>query len=190
MAKKLVYGVGINDADYVVRPTVNDNQVSCKIYNTWKGMLERCYDPKYLEKRPTYAGCSVDKEWHSFMNFRAWMLTQDFEGKQLDKDLLYPGNKVYSKDTCVFISGAINSLMTERTASQGALPVGVTARGNRFIAQCQNPFTKTKKHIGIFNTPEEAHLAWKKYKHELALEYAKLETDVRIIQALQTRYLV
>lgn len=189
MAEKLVYGVGINDANYVIQPLIGGRREKCQIYDIWQGMLERCYSPKYLEKRPTYIGCSVDKEWHSFMAFRAWVLDQNFEGKQLDKDLLYPGNKIYSKNTCVFITGPLNSFMTESTATKGLLPIGVYRRGNKFRAQCNNPFTKTKKHLGTFSTPEEAHLAWKKYKHELALEYAKLETDPRIIHALQTRYL-
>lgn len=190
MIKKSVLGVGINDADYVVQPTINGKRVRCKVYDTWYDMLKRCYDPKHQEKYPTYLGCSVDKEWHSFMNFRAWMLDQDFEGKQLDKDLLLSGNKVYSKNTCVFISPALNNFITESTKTRGALPLGVSAKGGKFQASCNNPFTKSQKYLGLFNTPEEAHLAWKRYKHELALEYAKLETDFRIIQALRERYLI
>lgn len=190
MSKKLIYGVGINDADYVTNPTIEGRRIPCKIYATWYDMLRRCYNRVELERRPTYLECLVASEWHSFMNFRAWMLTQDFEGKQLDKDLLFPGNKVYSKDTCVFISGALNGFMIERTNVRKLLPLGVTTSGSKFKAQCQNPLTKTNKYLGTFSTPEEAHLAWKKYKHELALEYAKLETDPRIIKALQTRYLI
>lgn len=190
MTKKLVYGIGINDADYVVQPTIEGKKVQCKIYTTWKSMLQRCYDQTELERHPTYLDCSVDKEWYSFMNFRAWMLTQDFEGKQLDKDLLCPGNKIYSKDTCVFISKELNIFMTDRVNHRGSLPVGVSASGSRFRARCMNPFTKTRKGLGTFSTPEEALVAWRKYKHELALEYAKLETDPRIIKALQTRYLI
>lgn len=188
MSEKLVFGIGINDANYITQPKINGKQVSCTIYKTWKDMLRRCYDPKYIQRRPTYTDCSVDKEWHSFMNFRAWMLAQDFEGKQLDKDLLFPGNKVYSKDTCVFISSALNLFMTGNTAKRGALPVGVSMSGNKYKALCSNPFTKSLKYLGTFDTPDEAYLAWKKYKHELALEYSKLETDYRIVRALETRY--
>jgi hypothetical protein len=32
-----------------------------KIYDTWCGMLERCYSEKEQERRPTYKGCSVDE---------------------------------------------------------------------------------------------------------------------------------
>lgn len=189
MTKKLVFGVGINDADYVVQPTIDGKQKVCKIYKTWQGMVERCYSPKYLEKNQTYMGCSVAEEWHSFMCFRGWMLAQDFEEKQLDKDLLVPGNKVYSKDTCVFINSALNTFMKENTNTRGVLPIGVSVNGANFKARCNDPFTKTLKYLGTFNTPEEAHLAWKKYKHNIASRYAELETDSRIIEALQTRYL-
>ena len=49
--KKLVYGVGINDADYVTRKwetiEVNDKQKQklvwiCPYYSVWTHMLERC----------------------------------------------------------------------------------------------------------------------------------------------------
>lgn len=189
MTKGLVYGIGINDADYLTNPIVEGKTKKCKVYQTWAGMLERCYSEKSIQKYPTYMGCSVDKEWHSFMSFRDWMLKQDYESKQLDKDLLVPGNKVYSKDTCIFITSALNSFMLESTAARGSLPLGVSFTGNKFMARCNNPFTKNRTYLGSFVTPEEAHLAWKSYKHELALKYAELETDPRIINALKTRYL-
>ncbi len=75
-----------------------------KIYKTWRHMLERCYDKKYQAKRPTYIGCSVCAEWHNFQIFAEWMSEQDYEGKQLDKDIKVKGNKVYSPDTCTFVT--------------------------------------------------------------------------------------
>lgn len=186
MSKKLIYGVGVNNADYVTNPRIDGKLKKCKIYQTWTSMLERCYSASYIEKRPTYKKCSVAKEWHHFMAFREWMLKQDYEGKQLDKDLL--SGVVYSINTCVFISRQLNNFMTESNSSRGALPVGVATKGDKFRAQCRNPFTNSIKYLGVFSTPEEAHLAWRQFKHELALEYAKLETDPRIIEALQNRY--
>jgi len=103
-AKKLVYGVGINDADYVTQKWetisyVNGKQKQnlvweCHYYRTWCGMLMRCYSAKHQERNPTYKGCSVSEEWLRFSNFKSWMERQDFEGMQLDKDLLFEGNKV------------------------------------------------------------------------------------------------
>lgn len=83
--------------------------VVTKEYKTWINMLNRCYDPMYQARCPTYVGCSVCAEWHNFQNFAEWMSTQDHEGKQLDKDIKVEGNKVYSPDTCTFATPADNT---------------------------------------------------------------------------------
>ena len=185
---KLAYGVGINDADYVVQPTVNGKQVRCQFYEVWKGMLARCYSAKGQARRPTYIGCTVAPEWHSFMSFRAWMEQQDWEGKQLDKDLLIAGNKVYSPDTCVFVSRKLNMFTTDSGATRGQWPIGVNWHGETFRATCRNPFSGKCEHLGRFTCQHEAHEAWRARKHELALIYADQQTDHRIAAALRTRY--
>lgn len=153
-------------------------------------MLQRCYDPSTYKRYPTYLGCSVDSDWLVFSKFRDWALTQDYQNKQLDKDLLFPNNKIYSKDTCVFISSELNMFIAAPRVSKSGLPTGVTKDRTKFQARCNNPFTKTRVSLGSFQTKEQAHEAWKKYKHSLSLEYAKLESDPRIIKALSTRYLL
>ena len=85
--RKLVYGVGINDSNYVVRRFetigyVNGKQKQkliwvCPYYQTWTNMLNRCYSIKYQERNKTYIGCSVSEEWKTFSNFRSWMMTKD-----------------------------------------------------------------------------------------------------------------
>lgn len=100
-----VQGVGIMDADYIV--DVREYWVengkrksrlvwSCPFHRKWSDMLVRCYSPKRLEYRQSYAGCYVCDEWLTFSNFKSWMEKQDWEGKHLDKDLLQTGSKVYS----------------------------------------------------------------------------------------------
>lgn len=49
--KTLIFGVGINDADYVTRSTkvVDGHQKTnwrCPFYQAWSNMLERSYCPK------------------------------------------------------------------------------------------------------------------------------------------------
>ena len=44
----------------------DENGKLTKCYETWIGMLRRCYDPKHQEKYPTYKGCKVCKEWWNF----------------------------------------------------------------------------------------------------------------------------
>lgn len=187
---KLVYGVGINDADYAVYKYVDTKRETCPYYSVWVGMLERGYSDKLKNKHPTYKDVIVCKEWHSFTTFRVWMTQQDWAGKQLDKDILTEGNKVYSPDTCVFVDKVINTFITDSTASRGEYPIGVSwnKRRNKFIGYCKNPFTHKLEYLGYFLCPNQAHLAWKARKHELACQLADLQTDERVATALRLRY--
>jgi hypothetical protein len=123
------------------------------------------------------------------MAFRKWVLTQDWEGKQLDKDLIIEGNKVYRPEACVFVSNELNSFNTDRAADRGKWPIGVRQhKSGRFISRCSNPFNKEFEYLGMFDTPEEAHMAWKIRKHEHSLTWSSKVDDPRLKQALQTRY--
>ena len=77
-------------------------------YSKWSGMLMRCYCDKYQAKNPTYIGCSVSADWLNFQNFAKWFHENYIDGFELDKDSLIKGNKIYSKDTCVFLSRGKN----------------------------------------------------------------------------------
>lgn len=188
--KKLVYGVGINDVDYAVQPMINGKQVICKFYRAWRDMLMRCYSEKCQAVAPTYIGCTVCNEWLTFSNFKAWMEKQNWKDKELDKDLLFVGNKVYSPNTCVFVDAVINSFTTERGAARGEWPLGVYfhKQSGKFKAQCGNPFTKNREYLGCFTCPNEAHEVWKNRKHQLALQLADLQSDERVADALRQRY--
>lgn len=185
---KLVYGVGINDADYVVCPTINGKQVVCPFYSSWQSMLERCYSSKCLAKRPTYMGCSVCDEWLTFSNYKRWMETQNWKGKEPDKDLLVRGNKVYSSETCVFLDQRTNKFILDSGAARGEHPIGVSLLRGKFQAQCKNPFTRKLEYLGLFLCPNQAHLAWKKCKHEFACQLAEQQQDLRVADALRQRY--
>lgn len=191
--RKPVFGVGINDYSGKSSWVVDGVRYKCPIYTKWVSMLCRCYKLGYMEEFPTYKGCSVSEDWVYFSKFRAWMEKQDWEGKQLDKDLLVPGNKVYSAETCVFLPLEINMFMNDHGNGRGSWPLGVTWKqsSNAFVAAISNPLAAQKgsQHIGMFSTAEEAHLAWKKRKHEIACMYADQQTDPRVAEALRTRYL-
>jgi len=203
---KLVHGVGITDVDYVVHKFETIGYVDGKrkqkliwFYLTWQHMLQRGYSSKYKEKRPTYKDCFVNKEWHLFSNFKSWMQEQKLEDKegnklQLDKDILFEGNKEYSKEKCIFVPRYINTFITDRGAERGEWPIGVCwyKASGKFQALCNNGKGK-QIHLGYFNDPQEAHLTWKTCKHKLALQYAdelaKEGYDSRLVEALKVRYL-
>lgn len=153
-------------------------------------MISRCYNPKISQRNTTYVACSVADEWLTLSNFKKWMEQQDWQGKQLDKDILFPGNKIYSRDTCAFVSQLTNSFLTAREAGRGSWPIGVVfdKRTYRFRARCNNPFTKKSEHLGFFESPLQAHKAWLARKHELSCEIAKLQSDLRVAAALRLRF--
>ena len=183
MPKKLVEGFGVNDADYVVNPIGPDGKrFRCPLYKTWKSMLQRAYSPKYHARQPTYVGVTVCEEWRSFMAFRAWMMEQDWEGNELDKDILVPGNKVYSPDTCVFVAREVNALLLNSAASRGDWPIGVFKAKNKFCAQIRE--NGKSRHLGYFHSPHEAHLAWRKEKVRLVRKAADECDNPRVASGL------
>lgn len=198
--RKLVYDAGTNDADYDVTKyeTIwyDDGKQKlkqvwmCKYYRVWKDMLMRCYSAKSQERYPTYIGCTVSDEWLTFSNFKAWMEKQDFEGEHLDKDLLFEGNKIYSPDTCVFVTPLVNTFTADSGAARGEWLIGVdwSKASGKFRARCNNPFTGEKEYLGLFTCEVEAHRAWLKRKLELAHELADIQTDPRVANALIDRY--
>lgn len=192
----LVYGVGVNDAEYLVevRAVVDGKRKAiwrCPFYRTWREMVKRCYSRKLHAKFPTYKGCSVAPEWLKLSTFSEWMRACEWDGKHLDKDILRPGNKVYGPDTCVFVTAKLNTFMNDHGAARGKWPLGVFWHGKvgRLKAQCRNPFTGKRESLGYFDCPNKAHEAWRARKHELACQYADMQTDQRIAAALRSRYL-
>lgn len=166
--RKPVFGVGINDAWYMVYgKNINGKRSRCRYYQTWSNILMRCYCEGLRWKWPTYKECTVAKEWLVFSNFKSWMEKQDWEGKVLDKDLKIAGNKVYGPDGCVFISADLNKLLGSRDADRGEWPIGVIFHkaSNKFRAACSD--SGIKIWLGLFDNPEDAHDAYVKYKCNL-----------------------
>ena len=176
--RKLLYGVGINDASYITHR--RDQAVRCPYYRVWSNMMERCYSGSRHLIRPTYIGCKVTDEWASFTVFRDWMKTQDWQGKELDKDIKISGNKVYSPDTCLFVTSQINSLLNNHSLARGDQPIGVTfdKNSNKFRSQCSD--NGRQKYLGLFSTPEEAHQVYIKYKKKVIIETANLAENLNI----------
>ena len=184
MSSSLVLGVGVNDRKYPM--AVSRKHI--KEYAIWYGFLLRCYSPRVQGKQPTYVGCSTSENFKSYSYFYRWCQNQvgfGFQGFQLDKDLLIKGNKVYSEDNCLFLPQELNKLLISSRACRGSLPIGVCISQNRFLAQYS--IDSVSKHIGLFDTPEEAHNAYKKAKEshiKLQAEKWKDQIDIRAYEAL------
>lgn len=107
--RKLIYGVALNDSWYNVNYKSVGVTFSCPYYTRWVAMLRRCYSSSYKAKKTTYRDCSCCDDWLVFSVFRSWMEQQDWEGKELDKDIRVRGNKLYSPTTCLFVSTKDNT---------------------------------------------------------------------------------
>ncbi len=175
--RRLVQGVGLNDSDCTTEITINGKSATCPVYKRWNCMLERCYSLKYHKRQPTYIGCTVCDEWLTFSNFKAWMEKQDWKGKQLDKDLLTQGNKIYSPDFCLFVDSNINSLLIDRKASRGKSPQGVCFNKgvDRYVARVS--VNGRPKHLGYFDSPKLAHDAYRLAKYAIIKEVALRQSE-------------
>lgn len=143
-------------------------------YIIWYGTLKRCYDPKYQEKYPTYKGCKVEDYLLNFQNMAEWIEKNYYEipGEQmcLDKDILYKGNKIYSKETCIFVPERINKLFVKCDKRRGDCPIGVTPRpSGNYQAYCQNEYGKFI-HLGVYLSKEAAFQVYKQYKEKVIKE--------------------
>ena len=177
MAKqtKLVCGVGINNLDEPVKV----NGKTLKFYAIWKAMLQRCYSEKCQARNPTYRGCSVCSEWLSLSTFKIWFDANYRDNMALDKDILIPGNKIYSPESCSFVPGYINSLLCDSGAARGDLPLGVIARKPNLKARKINTTYEAFCHDGhgkkltrTFRTVAEARQWYITTKKKVANEQA------------------
>lgn len=144
-------------------------------YKTWASMIERCY----TSRAASYANVTVCDKWHNFQNFAGWYKSQPLHGRGfcLDKDILVPGNKIYSPDTCCLVPKRINSLFVKTAVTTKDLPVGVWH--SNYVSK---PFTAAcGKFLGNYPTIEQARSAYVVYKKtiisDLAEEYKEMLSE-------------
>lgn len=181
---RLIYGVGENDSDYKITQYKNGSRVCCVYYTRWHGILRRCYSEKFHNYNPCYIGCEISKEWTKLSIFKMWMESQDWVNKELDKDLLFPGNKIYGSDKCIFIPHNINSFLTYGTSKINKFPLGCHHKKstNKFISRIE--INNKKIILGSYSNPMDAHRAWQRQKIKSINEFISTENDSRLNQAL------
>ena len=154
--------------------TVSENGKTTDKFNIWHGVLQRCYDPKVHKKHPTYKGCEVEVYLLNFQHMGKWLDENYYEvpGEQmhLDKDILCKGNKIYSRNTCIFVPKRINTLFTKRDNDRGDSPIGATptSSGN-YQVRCHDGYGKSV-YLGVYSTKEKAFQVYKEYKEKVIRE--------------------
>lgn len=165
---------------------------STKQFDVWSAMMTRCYSSNKTKRSITYEGCTVCDEWHNFQNFAEWFEQNyyevDNEEMCLDKDILIKGNKVYSPDTCVFVTQKINKLFVKSNRARGDLPIGVSwsKEANKFRATCSytNSLGEVKqKHLGLFTSIDDAFCSYKSFKED-NIQRVATEYDEKIPKGL------
>ena len=172
---RLTYGVGFNDRKY--KTTIDGRPT--REYSLWMSMLYRCYNEESHKLFPTYTGCTVHEFFHSYSNFYEWCQDQiGFDcGFELDKDLLVKGNKIYSKDLCLFLPRKLNGVLTKSNAARGDLPIGVSfnKQVGRYMAQIK--MFKKCYGLGYFDNPIDAFNAYKAAREEHVKNVANIYKD-------------
>ena len=171
-----IHNWGINDAPYPTK--------YCPYYKVWRDMIRRAHSPAWYIKHPTYEGCTVDEQWKYFMNFRQWMVDNNWhQGLHLDKDLKIPGNLHYGPDTCLLVTPQVNTFFVSRHNDRGQYPVGVSKnrnnKSNPFNSKCRRKGIKMD--LGSYPTVEKAHEVYLDYKIKVGEEIKSEQTNPEII---------
>lgn len=155
--------------------------VDCKSesYLKWHDMINRCYNAKFQERQPQYKGCTVCEEWLNYSNFKVWYDQNKVAGMQLDldKDILFKGNKVYSPETVAFVPHAINTLFLNGKKNRGDLPVGVHSDKEKGKYRAEMSFMRRLIKLGTFDSAEAAFAKYKEYKENFIKDIAERYRD-------------
>ena len=149
--------------------TQDETGENSREYMCWKHMIERCYTEKHADIHRAYYGiCTICDEWLNFQTFAEWYDKNKYEcdGRlHLDKDIRYPGNKIYSQETCLLVPQRINMLFMNKSNKRG-LPNGISECPEGYLAKYDG------KTIGIYSTVEDAYYEQTKKKKEEIIRVA------------------
>ena len=108
-----------------------------------------------------------------FSNFKEWASQREWEGLSLDKDLIKKGNKIYSPDTCIFVTQEVNSIISK--FGWNGHPKGISFADNRYVVQCS--VNGDNGRYGRYKTKEEAETRYAEVKSEAITELAMDQSD-------------
>lgn len=157
----------------------NDVDCTSESYLRWHDMINRCYNEKFLENHPEYVGCTVCAEWLNYSNFKVWYDKNKIAGMSLDldKDILFKGNKEYSPATVAFVPHVINTLFVNGKKNRGDYPVGVFYEKDKNKFRAAMAFMGKSIKLGTFDTAESAFARYKEYKEDFIKDMAEQYKD-------------
>ncbi len=144
---------------------VSINGKKTKAYICWKSMLERCYSAKRHKENPTYIGCTVHPDWHNFQTFAAWYYkNHPDDGKKydLDKDIIVKGNRVYSPETCMFVSHEKNMVEAHAKSYTFRSPNGAVTKVYNLNKFCRDNGLHQVFMSQVHSGKRKSHKGWTK----------------------------
>jgi len=133
-----------------------------KAYTAWRNMMQRCYRVGFLKTRPSYIGCTVCDEWQDFSVFASWFSDNYIEGCHLDKDIKITGNKIYSPETCLFVSKAENTLKAMCKSYSFIDPLGVAVNIYNMSKFCKDKVLDNSAMCRVYRGEASHHKGWVK----------------------------
>ncbi len=161
----IMCGIGYRGSENVV--------CTSESYLRWHDMINRCYNQKFHERQPQYMECTVCEEWKNYSNFKIWWDKYHQDNFDLDKDILFKGNKYYSPETCCFVPHAINTLFVNGKKGRGDCPVGVYFDNEKGKYRAVMSFMGASVKLGTFNNVEDAFARYKEYKEDFIKDLAE-----------------
>lgn len=157
----------------------NDVDCTSESYLRWRDMINRCYNEKFHQRQPQYKNCTVCGEWLNYSNFKVWYDQNKISGMELDldKDILFKGNKEYSPATVALVPHKINTLFVNGKKNRGDLPLGVHYDNERQKYRAEMAFMGKPIKLGRFDTVESAFARYKEYKEDFIKDMAEQYKD-------------
>jgi hypothetical protein len=167
-----VAGVGYTGNIYCSR--------NSRLHSVWHNMIHRCYNPKSTEyKRYGAKGVTVCERWHCLQHFAEDLLKIEGYNEELfnkgliylDKDLKqqYVQNKVYSLETCIFLTAKQNADLVNEQRRYNFK--AVDPKGKEYFSRnlpdfCKEHELNTKQALNVINGWQHTHKGWKFIKLE------------------------
>lgn len=194
--KKFVYGFGIPDSPVPIQQYVNSadgltrKKMTIPEYKDWSDMLKRALSYDFKMEVKCYDKVTVSEDFRRFSSYYTWVhevqQNPDWKSCQLDKDILSPTDaKIYSPETCAYVTNKTNGFFTSKDIN--SLLFTPNSKGIITLSM-STPFSNKNIDLGKFDNQDEARIAWKEGKHQIALKLAEIEKDPRVVEVLLTRY--
>lgn len=176
------FGVGYKGVGRYVMAIDGKNT---KSYQAWRNMLSRCYNPKDKEYQNYGSrGVVVCKEWYNFQIFAEWFEKNYKTGYSIDKDLINPGSKEYSSESCTMLPIDLNKFL----GSSQVPKFWYNQEKGCFVVQGKRE-DNVNFIVGRYATKEKAIFAFIEYKKNRILYYINKYKDLlttEVVELLET----